>query len=628
MPVYRLSQCPQSQENIPSPRILSARLFEEIALYDQAFFDYFCPVEIPNLGDGEISLMLEKRAEADGNKVLLRHLEEIKDKVKAITHMTGGNPRLVQMLYDVLCQHELMPVVQTLREVVGGLTPMLKHILDDMPRQQSKTLDGLVRLGGAASPADISRVTRLPLNFVTTQLARLKEARFVSSEGGGKGKPATYHVWDAMFRTWYQMRYLRPARRRIELFVDFLRAWFTIEERQRFLEEQWQFLSSRGGGVRVAHSEEPSVAIEYYAASLEIEQERRGHLERVADLHASGGRQREAAMLLADLDGNGGTTVASYEAGGYRLLGDRLLDRKQVEEALRTYLKALKRDPEDVHALMGAGLCHGQLGNRVNAGKQFDRILCLGTVDASARAGALNNRGISKGQRGDIEGEIADYTAAIELEGAPADQVAWALNNRGMAYGRRDEPQQALRDFETALEVPGLSEEQRSYALLNRAIALGELDRESDSLLSLAQCAESRGSVKTVHRAVRLLVRAHLRKGQHEEATRWATRLAELESEDAGLDERIEVRLDVIVQAGRVSLDVAEQTLNGFLRKDLREVKDRIAFVIPGIALAKTGDEKALGNSPMEERDAARRIAAALKGDAENGDEPLQTPVP
>lgn len=42
---------------------------------------------------------------------------------------------------------------------------------------------------------------------------------------------------------------------------------------------------------------------------------------------------------------------------------------------------------------------------------------------------SLRNRGVRKGQAGDNEGALADYTAAIELEGAPADQVALASAN-------------------------------------------------------------------------------------------------------------------------------------------------------------------------------------------------------
>jgi DNA polymerase III delta prime subunit/DNA-binding transcriptional ArsR family regulator len=222
----------------------TVRVFEEIAAYDQAFFNFFCPVEIPNLTEDEICELLRRCAEIEHNKGFLARFDAMRDKVRAITYMTGGNPRLVLMLYDVFRNRELLPVVQALRETVGGLTPLLKHVLDDMPRQQSKTLDALARLRGAASPHEIAKLARLPLNVVTVQLGRLKEGRFVVVEGEGKGRPATYKVSDPMFHTWYQMRYLRPAGRRIELFVEFIRAWFSVEERRQFLDQRWRDLDA------------------------------------------------------------------------------------------------------------------------------------------------------------------------------------------------------------------------------------------------------------------------------------------------------------------------------------------------------------------------------------------------
>jgi DNA-binding transcriptional ArsR family regulator len=209
----------------------SVQLFEDIAGYDEAFFNFFSPVYLENLCESEIEELLAARAEIYHNGDFLQIYQENKDKFRAISFLTGGNPRLVLMLYDILSQKRFLPVVEALRETVDRLTPLLKDILGDMPAQQSKILDALMRLGGVASPSEVARLARLSLNAVTTQLGRLKEARIVAATGDGRGKPSTYRVRDQMFRTWYQMRYLRPARRRIEMFVEFLRSWFSVEDR-------------------------------------------------------------------------------------------------------------------------------------------------------------------------------------------------------------------------------------------------------------------------------------------------------------------------------------------------------------------------------------------------------------
>lgn len=556
----------------------SMRLFEDIAAYDEAFFNFFCPVEIPSLSDDEIMEFLHKRAEADADQDFLRRYDKVRDHVRAITYMTGGNPRLVLMLYDVLGQREMLPVVQTLRETVGGLTPMLKHILDDMPRQQSKTLDALVRLGGVASPSSISERARLPLNVVTVQLGRLKDARFVTVEGEGKGRPAVYRVADPMFHTWYQMRYLRPAGRRIELFVEFLRAWFSVEDRRRFLEERWADLQKAPAGGRYSRAADACLGIEYYAASLDDEEERLGHFSRLADRLYESGRGLEAAQLLAESMASPGASPAIYESVGYHTLGDRLLVKGDLQKAIESHNEALRRNPKNAKARVHLGASLGLLGNHVAAVKELDVVIGMPKI--------------------------------------PDDLMAIALNNRGVAKGRLGKHQGALRDFEDALRLNALTERDRCSSLLNRAAALTHLQRIPEAIGILTECAESRVTPETVYSAAARLIMLNLGQGHPDEAIRWASRLPELEPSDTTLGRRIEARIEIVTGAGRMfSLESAEALLEALQKHDEPTVAERHGFLEPAIRFAKDGDEKSLALLPREEQEIAKRIAATLKGE-------------
>jgi tetratricopeptide (TPR) repeat protein len=455
----------------------SVRLFEEIAAYDQAFFNFFSPVEIPSLSESEICELLRKCAEIEKNTAFLEQFEALRDKVRAITYLTGGNPRLVVMLYDVLRHHEMAPVVEALRETVGGLTPLLKHVLDDMPRQQSKTLDALVRLRGAAPPNEIATMARLPLNVVTAQLGRLKEARFVVVEGEGKGRPATYRVSDPMFHTWYQMRYLRPAGRRIELFVEFIRAWFSVEERRHFLDEQWRVLRDNGGrGLRGYASQEASLAIRYYAFALEDEDERQEQFGRLADVFVEAGKRREAAMLLAEAAEPAALTERQYECAGYRLLGGRMVEKGRHSDAIAAFREALGLEPGNVEAMLGLGVCLGLAGEYAQAASEFQRVIDLPGASAGRVVWALFCRGAAKMSLGDSQGAIADYTAVMDLPGAPAELVATALVNRGLAKGSLGDSQGAIADYTAAADLSGAPVEQVAKALFNRGTAKGSLE--------------------------------------------------------------------------------------------------------------------------------------------------------
>lgn len=227
----------------------SVLAFEDIADYDEAFFNFFSPVPLDELSEDQLEELLRARARLDGNDEFLGNYERHRGKIRAITHLTGGNPRLVLMLYDTLSRRGFLPVVEALRETIDSLTPVYRAGLENLPRQQSKILDTLMRLEGVASPTAIAQEARLELNAVTTQLGRLKDRGFVEAQGKGRGNPAMYRVRDQMFRTWYQMRYLRPVRRRVELFVQFLRDWFSVEERHAALSKLSGCCRSKRGEI-------------------------------------------------------------------------------------------------------------------------------------------------------------------------------------------------------------------------------------------------------------------------------------------------------------------------------------------------------------------------------------------
>ncbi len=210
----------------------AVQVFPAIRAYDEAFFNYFCPVALERLNEEQASEILKRRAAWDGNDRFDSQYRKHRSKVRAISLLTGGNPRLLLMLYEVLTLQDVGSAVQALRVLVDELTPLLKDIVEhQLTKQQVTILDALMRLDGKAKPSQLAQKSRLPLNVVTMQLKRLTEADVLELQGGGKGRPAWYTVRDRLFYTWYQMRYLRPQRRRIEMFVKVLELWYEAEER-------------------------------------------------------------------------------------------------------------------------------------------------------------------------------------------------------------------------------------------------------------------------------------------------------------------------------------------------------------------------------------------------------------
>lgn len=88
----------------------------------------------------------------------------------------------------------------------------------------------------------------------------------------------------------------------------------------------------------------------------------------------------------------------------------------------------------------------------------------FGAFSVRGRAMALYKRGMDKAGRRDLEGAIADYSAAIELKGAPEDVIGMALLNRALAYSREHDEDKASADLARVLAMPGATAQVKDAA--------------------------------------------------------------------------------------------------------------------------------------------------------------------
>ena len=166
----------------------AVHLFDSLKSYDEAFFNYFGQVPLDRLSAEDVFDLLRRRASFDGNQEFLRDLPSQQSKVRAIVLLSGGNPRLILMLYELLTQRQMATIVQCLRRLVDELTPLLKHEIENLPPQQRLIIHALMERGGTAQPTDLVKETRLPLNAITTQ-ARSFERGPIRGGAGWRQRP-------------------------------------------------------------------------------------------------------------------------------------------------------------------------------------------------------------------------------------------------------------------------------------------------------------------------------------------------------------------------------------------------------------------------------------------------------
>jgi tetratricopeptide (TPR) repeat protein len=268
---------------------------------------------------------------------------------------------------------------------------------------------------------------------------------------------------------------------------------------------------------------------------------------------------------------------------------------------------------EVARALVNRAFAKGKLGDVHGEIADYTAAVELAGAPVGPVSMALFNRGMTKGQLGDAKGEIADYTAVVELAGAPVDLLAKALVSRGSVKGQLGDVKGGIVDCTAAARLPGAPAEQIAWALLFSGVALSELGRTEEAISSFQRCVEMKASAETVHGSFAKLASILLANKRDAEAAGWMARLHEFETPDLSLEARLEARIQVIAQAGTEhGPDAAEALLDAALRGGPEDVRARLEFLGPAIQYAKSGDDLALSRLPERERDAAKQIAGTI----------------
>ena len=188
--------------------------FKEARAYDQPLYNFFKIYNLTDLKFDQIQELLRRRAQLDCIPDFEAKLNVNSSRLRALEYFTGGNPRLVLMLYRIISQSDITEVRQALEKLLDEVTPNYKAKVEVLPPQQRKILDHIARVSGESNegltPTEMASALRLPPNQVSAQLKRLSELGYVRS-ANLRGRNSYYTLSEPLYAIWYQMRFGRNA---------------------------------------------------------------------------------------------------------------------------------------------------------------------------------------------------------------------------------------------------------------------------------------------------------------------------------------------------------------------------------------------------------------------------------
>ncbi len=208
----------------------SAALIESTFEYGRAFYDFFQVHELEGLNLDETRILLLHTAETRGDEAITNIVEGEPARVKTLHNLTGGNPRTLVLLYNVLATGAEGDVRSDLEQLLDQSTPLYKARFEALPAQAQQVVHALALRWDPTSAGELAEDLRLEVNAVSSQLNRLARLGLVEKVPYDPDTKTGFQIAERFFNIWYLMRASRRVRRRLIWLVEFLRIFYCQED--------------------------------------------------------------------------------------------------------------------------------------------------------------------------------------------------------------------------------------------------------------------------------------------------------------------------------------------------------------------------------------------------------------
>jgi len=448
-------------------------------------------------------------------------------RIRAVHYLAGGNPRIYVVFYDFLTRESLDDLVRPFMKLIDELTPYYQARMDRLAPLQRGIIDIMRRLRGAVTIKEIARQAMNTSQTISTQLGRLKDMGYVT-QAAALGRSNYYELREPLMRFCLEVKEQRG--RTVELFVQFLRVWYSATElarlafdgvislEQTHLREAMQ--RTRSGQDPVcsmlktefqAHQDAGDYQAALEAAELAIQRnndDKESWVCKAQCLEALGHSLEERLACwrrVAEID------PSDYIAWNKQ---DFILSQLgRTEEALLASAKALDLKPDDPIFNNNYAWNLKALGRHAEAHAYFDKVLELTREPKTIDEWVL--RGISLWAMNRTEEALHAYRKTVELNPRAIDSwgFLWDLFEEqgrfrliyrmveqmtvllpeeprlwfsfGIANAELGQYEAALAAYDRALTIdPDLSRKVETVSLL-RAVVLRSLGRHSAALETL-----------------------------------------------------------------------------------------------------------------------------------------------
>ena len=202
--------------------------FDGITDVGQPFYDFFDVQILETLSFEETVEVIRLNLEWEERKDILDTLEDMRPRLQALYRMTGGNPRLTMMLYELIAHESITSVQEQFHLLLDRISPFYQGRLNDLPPGQRALLECLASMRDQEkTPAAIAARMRMSQQETSSLLKRLTDAHYLRADRHPRDRRSRlYTIREGFFDIWLAMNLSRGARKRMPFLLDFFSLFY------------------------------------------------------------------------------------------------------------------------------------------------------------------------------------------------------------------------------------------------------------------------------------------------------------------------------------------------------------------------------------------------------------------
>ena len=218
--------------------------FDAISDVGQPFYDFFDIQILENLSFEETVEVIRLNLSWEKHEEILATFEGMRPRLQALYRMTGGNPRLTMMLYELIAHESITRVQDQFQLLLDRISPFYQGRLNDLPPGQRALLECLASMRDQEkTPAAIAARMRMSQQETSSLLKRLSDAHYLRAIQHPLDKRSRlYTIREGFFDIWLAMNLSRGARKRLPFLLEFFSLFYPSidarEEKRRILRKK------------------------------------------------------------------------------------------------------------------------------------------------------------------------------------------------------------------------------------------------------------------------------------------------------------------------------------------------------------------------------------------------------